>query len=368
MRGETSVRSAEDLESGALTYAEIKAIASGNPAVVEKIKIDTEIRKLDQLRAVHANQQRHIRWEIRDLPRQIVEEKQHLAHIEADITTRNASDSEEFSMTVGSRVFSGRGAREAAANGLTGAILSWRDDQTMQPGGAFRGFEILSKGKSGRLGLDQGDERVPRLFVRGHATYTANLNTTNPVGTVQSIEHALRSLDKLAAEQRSRVARIEKELADYQSQADRPFEHEERLKELLARQSELNAFLDLDKGDQQGADAVPDLKDELDLERMAPASSRGHDEVAKMAEAYMRAAGTAIREMPITERPAPQTGSASGRAVAQNESHLAVATAANTFVVVEAGLLGRVVQVGERLSMRFREGRTSIDNERNRGR
>src|SRR6201996_8266658 len=96
MRGETSVRSAEDLESGALTYAEIKAIASGNPAVVEKIKVDTEIRKLDQLRAVHANQQRHIRWQIRDLPRQIAEEKQHLDHIEADIATRNANDPDEF--------------------------------------------------------------------------------------------------------------------------------------------------------------------------------------------------------------------------------------------------------------------------------
>ena len=142
MRGETSVRSAEDLESGALTYAEIKAIASGNPAVVEKIKIDTEIRKLDQLRAVHANQQRHIRWEIRDLPRQIAEAKQHLADIEADIATRNATESAEFSMTVGNRVFSGKGAREEAANALTSAILSWRDDQTMQPRGAFRGFEI----------------------------------------------------------------------------------------------------------------------------------------------------------------------------------------------------------------------------------
>jgi hypothetical protein len=87
-RGETSVRAAEDLESGALTYAEIKAIASGNPAVVEKIKIDTEIRKLDQLRAVHANQQRHIRWEIRDLPRQIAEAKQHLAHILSSSITR----------------------------------------------------------------------------------------------------------------------------------------------------------------------------------------------------------------------------------------------------------------------------------------
>src|SRR6202050_1392172 len=115
MRGETSVRSAQDLESGALTYAEIKAIASGNPAVVEKIKIDTEVRKLDQLRAVHANQQRHIRWEIRDLPRQITDAKHQLAHIEADIATRNASESAEFSMTVGNRVFSGKGAREEAA-------------------------------------------------------------------------------------------------------------------------------------------------------------------------------------------------------------------------------------------------------------
>ncbi len=50
MSGQTSVRTAEDLEGGALTYAEIKAIASGNPAVMEKVKIDTEIRKLDQLR------------------------------------------------------------------------------------------------------------------------------------------------------------------------------------------------------------------------------------------------------------------------------------------------------------------------------
>src|ERR1700693_4981261 len=286
MRGETSVRSAEDLESGALTYAEIKAIASGNPAVVEKIKIDTEVRKLDQLRAVHANQQRHIRWEIRDLPRQIIEAKQHLTNIEADIATRNASESSEFTMTVGNRVFSGKGAREEAAKALTFAVLSWRDDQTTQPRGDFRGFEILSRGKSGGFGMLQEDERLPELFVRGRATYSANLNATNPVGTVQSIEHTLRNLDRLATEQQNRVARIEKELADYQSQADRPFEHEERLKQLLTRQSELNSLLDLDKGEQQGADSAPDLKDETEIGRTVPAASRGRNEVAKMAAAY----------------------------------------------------------------------------------
>jgi len=368
MRGETSVRSAEDLESGALTYAEIKAIASGNPAVAEKIKIDTEIRKLDQLRAVHANQQRHIRWEIRDLPRQIMEATQHLTNIEADVATRNASESSEFSMTVGNRVFSGKGAREEAAKALTFAILSWRDDQTVQPRGALRGFEILSRGKSGGFGLLEENERVPELFVRAQAMYSANLNATNPVGTVQSIEHTLRNLDKLVDEQRSRVARIEKELADYRSQADRPFEHEERLKQLLARQSELNSLLDLDKGDQQGADSAPDLKDDPDVERKAPAGSRGHDEVAKMAEAYMRTSGTAIREMPIAERTPPQTGSVTGRAVAKDEAHIAVATAANSFFVVASSSLGQDVQLGERLSLRFHQGRASRDNGRDQGR
>jgi hypothetical protein len=53
MAGHTSVRAAEDLEASTLTYAEIKAIASGNPAVMEKVKVDTEVRKLDQLRSAY---------------------------------------------------------------------------------------------------------------------------------------------------------------------------------------------------------------------------------------------------------------------------------------------------------------------------
>jgi hypothetical protein len=266
MNGSVTVRQAEDLEGGALTYAEIKAIASGNPAVMEKVKVDTEVRKLDQLRSSHVNQQRHIRWEIRDLPRHIAETKQRLADIQTDMELRNRAETANFTMTVGNRIFSGKGAREEAAKALTFAILSWRDDQTMQPRGQFRGFEILSKGRSGGFGLLQEDESVPELFIRGQAVYSANLNPANPVGTVQSIEHTLRSLDKLAAEQQTRVARAEKDLVDYQAQSDRPFEHEDRLKNLLARQSELNSQLDLDKGDRQGAAPSPEMNEDLDRE------------------------------------------------------------------------------------------------------
>jgi hypothetical protein len=271
-------------------------------------------------------------------------------------------------MTVGNRVFSGKGAREEAAKALTFTILSWRDDQTVQPRGHFRGFDVLSKGKSGGLGLLQEDERVPELFIQGRAMYSANLNPANPVGTAQSIEHTLRSLDKLAAEQQSRVERAEKELVDYQAQADRPFEHEERLKQLLARQSELNSQLDLDKGDQQGADSVPEINAELEMEKADFPAAPRHAQVAKMAEAYMRAAGTAIREMPILQKTPPASGSVTGRTVAKDESVIALATAANRFIVVDRKALGREVQIGERLSLFFSNGRPAIDQDHGRGR
>ena len=97
--------------AGALTYAEMKAIASGNSAVMEKVKVDSEIRRLDQLRAGHVNQQHHIRWQIRSLPLEIADAKQALARINSDIGTRDAHGDEEFSMTIGTRVFIGKGAR-----------------------------------------------------------------------------------------------------------------------------------------------------------------------------------------------------------------------------------------------------------------
>jgi N12 class adenine-specific DNA methylase len=251
MNGSTTVRSAEDLEGGALTYAEIKAIASGNPAVMEKVRVDTEIRKLDQLRSAHINQQHTIRWEIRNLPEQIWHSKQSHERITADIATRDAQADRDFAMTVGNHEYSGKGAREEAAKALTEAVLSWSDDRTLQPRARYRGFEILSRGSN--MKRFDGESELPELFVRGRETYRANLNAENPIGTIQSIEHTLRGLDRLAEEEQARIERQEKALADYQAQCGKAFEHEQRLKELLAKQAELNAALDLDKHERQVA-------------------------------------------------------------------------------------------------------------------
>jgi hypothetical protein len=81
-------------------------------------------------------------------------------------------------MQVGNRLFAGKGAREQAANALVGAVLSWRDDQTLQARASFRGFEILSRGRESALDLTKEDERLPEVFVRGKGLYSANLSAS----------------------------------------------------------------------------------------------------------------------------------------------------------------------------------------------
>jgi hypothetical protein len=247
MNGSVTVRQAEDLEGGALTYAEIKAIASGNPAVMEKVKVDTEIRKLDQLRSSHVNQQHTIRWQVRSLPEQIERARKYHAAISDDVAARDAHAEDEFTMRVGNREFSGKGAREEAGNLLNAVIMSWRDDLTAQVRAHFKGFEIVSRGSASK-------NDAPELFIRGKEIYKANFNSDNPVGTISSIEHVIRSLDRRAEEEQREIERQEKALAEYRTQLGRPFEHDVRLKDLLATQSQLNALLDLDKHDAQVVD------------------------------------------------------------------------------------------------------------------
>ena len=272
MNGGVTVREAEDLESGPLTFAEIKAIASGNPAVMEKVKVDTEIRKLDQLRASHINQQHNIRWQVKSLPEHIDKARKFHEALTADLASRDSHADEEFTMRVGNKEFSGKGAREEAGTALNNTVMSWRDDKTLKARGHYKGFEVLSRGSPFTDG-------VPDLFLRGKATYKANLNPDSPLGTIASIDHALRSLDGKAEAEKRDIGRQEKALSDYQAQMGRPFEHEVRLKELMAKQAELNAALDLDKHDAQVVADAPEADPELGGKGFAGRVSRARDAV-----------------------------------------------------------------------------------------
>jgi len=258
-------------------------------------------------------------------------------------------------------------------------VLSWRDDTTLQVRGTFRGFEILSKGKL-TAGFTSEDDRVPDMFVRGAGIYPAHLNPENTVGTVQSIEHTLRSLERVATQQQERADYLQKTLTDYQAQANRPFEHDMRLRELLQRQEQINALLDLDKGERQVAEAAPD-RDDLTMPSQTPEASpgaenilrsvprngsqrsteNGRGDLARSAMEYMRHSRMAIVDMAIGERTSPDAGVVSGTAVAINGNLLAVATAPNRFVVLELSGSGGTVVVGTDVRIRVSKGRATIE-------
>ncbi len=259
--GKVTIREAEDVESGALSFAEIKAIASGNPVVMEKVRIDTEVRKLDMLRAAHLNQHYEIAKQVRDLPKRIENSREYLTGLLEDIATRDANEGNEFSITVDGRELSGKNAREEAGTALIKAILSslWEDkrEEKRKHRGHYKGFSLLSS-VSGREG-----ER-PKLYVRGTQTYEAYLNTENALGTIASIENALRRLDRFAEEEKADGERMEKALEDYREQLHRPFEYEEQLRDLFLKQQAINHQLDLDKSDTQAAPDTPSQEEKSD--------------------------------------------------------------------------------------------------------
>ena len=142
-------------------------------------------------------------------------------------------------------------------------------------------------------------------------------------GTIQSVERPSRNPDKLAEDQQSRVIQIQKEVLDSQAPAERPAEYEKRLKQLLVRQAEPNSVQDLDKGELQGTDSAPEPKDSPGVSQNATPAQTSCEQVAMMAEAYMRASKTAIVELPISRRTPPQTGPVTGRAIAKDDWHIA---------------------------------------------
>ena len=89
-------------------------------------------------------QQHNIRFQLRALPDEIKNRQDRIDRLSADIERRDTHTDDEFSMIVGNRTYSGKGAREQAAEALNNALLSWRGDVTLQPRGGIRGFRVSS--------------------------------------------------------------------------------------------------------------------------------------------------------------------------------------------------------------------------------
>ena len=237
MTGETTARRIEDLDAPALTYAEVKAIASGNPMIVEKAKVDAEVMKLSRLRAEHAESQFSHRGRVRVMEQDVARLERQLVATEKDVVARQDTQGDKFRIVLDGEVFTDR---VKAGSALIYLVEDHRTDHLLgRPSpavlGEFAGFK-----------LEYRSTLADKVTLRGTSEYVASVSPS-PVGTISSLEHAARSVEDQVDRTRQELARTKRDLGELSKLAGGVWEHEEHYRTLVKRQAELVDALDLTK-------------------------------------------------------------------------------------------------------------------------
>jgi len=242
MSGDKGLRSIEDVELAALSYAEVKALASGNPLVIEKAGVDAEVAKLSTLFSVWRNQRYANESEVARLPMLVESLERKLALMEQDCLRATPASAGEMRLELAGQVLLGA---EAAGEGLRQLVRAAKASRGTvdQHVGWFGGFDLGLRGRHG--------DAVPSLYLEGLCRYEAETYQTAQ-GLAAALLAVLASIPEQRDAARQQLAVRAKRMVDLRIELERPFEHADRLADLLARQRRLQHRLDLDK-DSAGA-------------------------------------------------------------------------------------------------------------------
>jgi N12 class adenine-specific DNA methylase len=266
MNGDATVRRAEDVDAAALTYAEVKAIASGNPLVIEKATVDAEVMRLTRLKKQHAESQYQMRYRIKSLGESAQIAERNIAGIREDLRTRTSTKGDDFTMTVLKETFTDR---TKAGRALVFLAAAMKPFTTSKQIGSIAGFPLT---------LQRLEARTTAL-IHGKHTYEANVSD-NALGTIASIEHALSSLEERLKEREADLTHYHRQSEDLGKQLNQPFEHEEKLGAAAARQQEIIAALDItknhatanvDEGPDQNSQVIQENPDQIPCRRSGAA-------------------------------------------------------------------------------------------------
>ena len=233
MTSKSPARSAEDVDATALSYAEVKALATGDDRIREKMDLDVQVAKLKMLRANHAAMQ----YEMQDktlkyYPQKMAETRLFIEALGKDLPIVQAHPVKEdaFTMTVMGQAFT---ERKAAGEAIIRACMLMSNPVKPLDLGEYRGFPM-------QLHCDGSKFKVT---MKQHLTYTAELSD-DPVGNVARINNALEAMAENLKRNEIRLTRLESELKNAQEEAERPFPKEEELRQKSARLNQLNRELE----------------------------------------------------------------------------------------------------------------------------
>ncbi|MHA3678473.1 MutS N-terminal domain-containing protein [Faecalibacterium sp. PGM34] len=238
MTSKSPVRSCEDVDEQALSYAEIKALCAGNPLIKEKMDLDVQVAKLKVLKADHQSQKFRLEDKLlTKFPADIQETNAHIAGLKADaqLAAAHPQGKEEFC----GMVIKGVAYDEKKTAGerlvLACSELPNAEEKVI---GSYRGFELSLRFDAFRTEY--------QALLKGQRKYTVPLGT-DPLGNIIRLDNSLNNFPERINSAENELATLHQQQTAAQIEVEKPFPQEEELAEKSARLAELNAQLDVDE-------------------------------------------------------------------------------------------------------------------------
>ena len=273
MTSKSPVRSCEDIDEAALSYAEVKALATGNPYIKEKMDLDIQVSKLKLLKANHTSQRYRLEDNIaKHYPMQITALKERLEGYRADIQTYAAHkpvDKDAFSMKIGNRTYTDK--KEAGA-ALIDMCRSAKQPNMAVTIGEYQGFKMS-------VSFDSFFSKFT-ISLKGSLSHEVEIGA-DPLGNLQRLSNALEGMTGKMADVEQKLSNVEHQLETAKVEVTKPFAQEQELAEKLERLAELNTLLNMDeKGDNaldMGDDEPEDENGEQSAQTQESEPNRAED-------------------------------------------------------------------------------------------
>ena len=247
MTSKSPVRSCEDVDETALSYAEIKALATGNPYIREKMDLEIEVSRLKLVKANYLSQKYMLEDSLlKHYPKEIRLTQERIKGYAMDIALYERHKSENFP---GMLLYGTHYAeKKEAGTAILEACKAMTSPEPKEVGG-YREFTLL-------LSYDIV-AKVFRMTLRGELSHTVELGS-DIHGNIQRMENVLESLPSRLSACEKALATLKEQMENAKAEVEKPFEQEQELSEKAARLAELNALLNMDKRENAALDAEPE--------------------------------------------------------------------------------------------------------------
>ncbi len=229
-------RTAEDLDRDTLTYAEVKALASGNPLILEKFKVENELKQLYLSKSRYDKS--HIELESKynnEIPRQLKYQNQYLNGLEEDIKNVKDLSGDNFMIMIRDKIYDSR--KDASTKLYESFSLLKTGEETVL--GQISGFDIV--GTKDELWFK------PIIYIKGAGKYKIEISNLDEIGNIYKMENMLKSFENKINTVKEQIAYNEKQLIDIKDELDKPFTQQDRIRELQKEKARIDSELDLDK-------------------------------------------------------------------------------------------------------------------------